>query len=420
VLIVGAGPTGLISALGLAKRGAEVTIIDCEPGVVASPRATVYLPSTLRVLDELDLLADAQQVGLTGYELDIHFKLTGHVGRNDYRLISDLTPYPYRLHFGQHELERMLVRQLLELPHAQVHWNTTFEALEEKSHAVAVRVRTPDGARSLEFGWVIGADGARSAVRHAMGVPFDGFTWAETFMATNVHYDFESCGYAYSNLIADADNWAVIVRLDRQEHFWRVSYGESSDLSEDERLQRIPDRFRHFMPQGMPWQLERANSYRVHQRSAAAYRLGRVILAGDAAHATNPIGGLGLTSGIQDAITLVHCLGAVIAGEATDDILDWYAYERRRCFLEVVNPSATEFKRRAQEADPNRRRQDEANFRAMQDDREMMRAALMSNFALCSRPYRTNWRETVVAEDRRRGAEAKFLILGAHSTARAQ
>lgn len=417
VLIVGAGPTGLITALGLARRGAEVTVIDCEPDVAESPRATVYLPSTLKVLDELGLLADARQAGLTGYELDIWFKLTGHVGRNDYRLIRDLTPYPYRLHFGQHTLARMALRHLLALPGVQVHWNTTFAGLHEAAGAIVACVRDPGGTRSLEFDWVIGADGARSAVRHAIGASFDGFTWPETFMATNVYYDFESCGYAYSNLMADADHWAVIVRLDQQEHFWRVSYGESSDLTEAHRLERIPERYRHFMPRPSAWQLDRANSYRVHQRSASTYRRGRVLLAGDAAHATNPIGGLGLTSGIQDAHMLAHCLSALIAGEATDDILDWYAYERRRCFLEVVNPSATEFKRRAQEADPARRRDDEARFRAMQADREAMRAALMSNFALCSRLYRPDWRQTLLIEDRRRGSAAQTLILGAHSTA---
>jgi len=417
VLIVGAGPTGLVTALGLAHAGAEVTVVDREPEVAASPRATVYLPSTLKVLDELGLLADARHLGLIGYELDVHFKLTGHVGRNDYRLISDLTPYAYRLHFGQHDLAHMVLRHLLALPGAQMLWNTACEALEQQDNAVAVRLRGPGDTRTLEFDWVIGADGAGSAVRRAIGASFEGFTWPETFMATNVHYDFEDCGYAYSNLIADAHNWAVIVRLDKQEHFWRVSYQESSDLSEEQRLERIPERFRHFMPRATPWDLDRANSYRVHQRSASTYRAGRVFLAGDAAHATNPIGGLGLTSGIQDASTLIECLSAVIAGEATDDRLDWYGYERRRCFLEVVNPSAIEFKRRAQESDTTRRLEDEANLRAMQADRKAMREALMSNFALCARPYRPDWRETLLLEDRQRGSAAT-LILGAHSTAR--
>lgn len=417
VLVVGAGPTGVLTAFGLAKAGAEVTVIDAEPDVVASPRATVYLPSTLKVLDELGLLPEMLRLAHTGYELNVRFKLTGRIGRLDHRLVSDLTPYAYTLHLGQHDLARLVLRHFAQLPATQIQWNTAFESLQQKGDTVSVHLRTAQGSKDVDFDWVVGADGARSAVRHAMGVTFDGFTWPETFMATNVHYDFESCGYAYSNMVADAADWCVVARLDTQPHYWRVSYGERSELTEEQRLQRIPERYQHFMPEGLPWQLERANSYRVHQRSASAYRVGRVLLAGDAAHATNPIGGMGLTSGIQDASMLISCLSARFCGDAADDILDWYAYERRRCFLEVVNPSAIEFKRRAQEADLARRQEDEANFFAMLADREMTRAALMSIFTLCGRPYRSDWREALVPEDRARGS-AGTLILATNTATR--
>jgi 2-polyprenyl-6-methoxyphenol hydroxylase-like FAD-dependent oxidoreductase len=369
------------------------------------------------VLDELGLLGEVLQAAETGYLLDVRFKLTGYIGHIDHRLVADLTPYAYTLHLGQHELARLVLRQLKSCPDFEVHWSTTFESCQQRDNAISVRVSSGQHTRSLEFDWLIGADGARSAVRRAMGVSFDGFTWPETFMATNVHFDFEHFGYAYSNLVADADDWHVVARLDKQEHFWRVSYSEDSDLSEQQRLARIPERYKRFMPEGRPWQVDRANSYRVHQRSASSYRVGRVFLAGDAAHLTNPIGGMGLTSGIQDASALIHCLSAAIAGEAEDDILDWYAYERRRCFLEVANPTGIEFKRRAQEADPGRRREDEANFRAMESSREMTRAGLMAVFALCSRPYRPDWREALVPEDRARGA-AETVILGAQGTNR--
>jgi 2-polyprenyl-6-methoxyphenol hydroxylase-like FAD-dependent oxidoreductase len=401
----------MLTALGLAKGGADVTVIDREPDVVDSPRATVYLPSTLKVLDELALLADVLREAETGYELNVRFMLTGYIGRLDHRLVSDLTPYAYTLHLGQHELARLVMRHLAACPGTRVQWNTSFEGLSQEGDTVVVQLNGAEGAKTAEFDWVIGADGARSAVRRAMGATFDGFTWPETFMATNVRYDFERHGYAYSNMIADADNWAVVARLDKEPHFWRVSYSESSELTEEQRVARIPERYRHWMPEPARWELDRANSYRVHQRSASAYRIGRVLLAGDAAHATNPIGGMGLTSGIQDASTLAESLSAVIAGKAADDMLDWYAYERRRCFLEVVNPSAIEFKRRAQEADPARRREDEAGFRAMLENPEMTRGALMSIFALCSRAYRPDWRETVLKEDNAREF-ASTLILG--------
>jgi 2-polyprenyl-6-methoxyphenol hydroxylase-like FAD-dependent oxidoreductase len=417
VLMVGAGPTGVLTALGLAQAGAEVTIIEREPDIVGSPRATVYMASTLKVLDELGLLEEARQSGAIGYEFNQHFKLTGHICRMDHRLIADLTPYAYTLHFGQDELAQLALRHFRALPGTHVQWNTSFAALTPHGDVVSVELETPAGRRTGEFDWVIGADGARSAVRPAMGASFDGFTWPETFMATNVYYDFESLGWVHSNMVADADNWAVVARLNRQEHFWRISYSESGELGEEQRLARIPERYRIFLPDSRHWQLDRANSYRVHQRSASQYRIGRVLLAGDAAHATNPIGGMGLTSGIQDASALIRAFATLLSGDASEDILDWYAYERRRCFLEIANPSAIEFKRRAQEADPARRLEDEGNFLAMMENRELHRAALMSIFELCGRPYQPDWRATLGPRDKERTA-ARPLVLGADMAAR--
>jgi len=419
VLIVGAGPTGLITALGLARAGAQVTVVDREAEVVGSPRATVYVASTLKVLDELGLLEDAKRSGAQTHEFNMRFALTGHIGRMDHRIIADLTPYAYALHFGQDELARLVLRHLARLPNASVHWSTAFAGLQQHAGIVGVNLTASAGPQHAEFDWVIGADGARSSVRSAAGVEFEGFTWPETFMATNVFYDFESLGWAESNMVADAANWRVVARLNRQEHFWRISYAEDGAISEEERLARIPARYATFFPDPRPWQLDRANSYRVHQRSAASYRVGRVLLAGDAAHATNPIGGMGLTSGIQDASTLIRSFAALWAGQAGEDILDFYAYERRRVFLEIANPSAIEFKRRVSEADRARRLEDEHSFLAVMNDRELQRGALLSVFQLCGRAYREDWRQTLLREDHAQAQARKSLVLGADSADRA-
>lgn len=413
ILIVGAGPTGIVIAYGLAKAGARVTIIDREPEVMASPRATVYLPSTLQALDELGLLADVRRAGFESHLFNMRFALTGRIGRMDHRLVSDITPYAYVLHLGQHELAYSVLKHFLALPGAQIRWSTTFEVLRQEGSTVQVQLAAPAGLTTEEFDWVIGADGARSSVRQAMGVTFDGFTWPETFMATNVFYDFESYGYAHSNMVADAANWRIVAKIDKRPQFWRIAYQEDTALTEEQRVARIAERYKHFLPEPREWQLDRANSYRVHQRSASSYRVGRVFLAGDAAHATNPIGGMGFTSGVQDASMLIRCFAAFLNNEAGEDVLDWYAYERRRCFLEIANPSAIEFKRRTQEAVEARRLEDETNFFTMMNDREMSRGALMSIFAICGRQYRPDWREKFVSEDKARAGAAGALVLGA-------
>lgn len=410
VVIIGAGPAGLVTALGLARQGAQVTIIDREDDILRWPRAMVYLPSTLKVLDEIGLLEKAKSVAAWGYEYNLRFPLTGNIGRLDYHLIEDLTPYSFNLHFGQDILAEMILEEFLKLPGAEMRWKTSFDTLEQTDDCVQVSLHTPNGPRTIEADWVIGADGARSSVRKDLGVEFEGFTWDDTFMATNVLYDFDKYGYAPSTMVADPDHWCVIAKIDDKQQ-WRIAYGEDSNLSEEARLARIKERFKHFLPDpDAPLELLMANSYRVHQRSASTYRVGRVFLAGDAAHATNPIGGMGFTSGVQDANTLIKCLGGVINGTLAEDALDWYAYERRRCFLEIANPTAIEFKRRTQERDTAKRMEDEANMFALMADREMSRQAMMSIFNLSGRDYREDWQSTLLKQDQ----AGQTPVLGAH------
>ncbi|KAF1311070.1 ispo-Hydroxylase [Pseudomonas sp. SG-MS2] len=419
IIIVGAGPAGLVTAFGLAQRGAQVTVIDREATVIDSPRAMVYLPSTVKALDKIGLLETAKKLGPESYEYQCYFAQSGNVGRMDQRLVEDLTPYHYILHFGQDELAHMILQRFLAIPGSEIQWGTTLEGIEQNDHGVVARVSDKDGQRMIEADWLIGADGARSTVRKLMGASFDGFTWPDTFMATNIFFDFSKHGYAASNMISDPVNWAVIARVN-SDNLWRVAYGEDSDATDEERLARVDQRLRYWLPEGAEYRLERANSYRVHQRAASTFRNGRVLLAGDAAHATNPIGGMGFTSGVQDAVTLIDCFEKLFNGQADDDVLDWYAYERRRIFLEVANPTAIEFKRRTQESDPDKRAEDERNFLFMTNKPDILRGALMSIFGLESRAYQPDWKETLVRQDAERSEadKQKELVGGTTSTLR--
>ncbi|NKJ49055.1 hypothetical protein CIC12_20405 [Burkholderia sp. SG-MS1] len=385
VVVVGAGPTGLFTALGLARKGAQVTVIDAEPRVNDSPRANVYMLSTIKALDEYGLLEDALRVAARGYEFNMRFPLTGNVARLKFELLEGLT-YTYTLHFGQNVLAEILLKHFLELPGAQMRWNTRFVSLAQKADGVEVSVESEGVQDVIEADWMVGADGARSSVRKALDLEFGGFTWPETFMATNVYYDFDKHGYAASNMVAAGADWHVVAKVS-DDGLWRIAYGEDANLTEEQRRARIPDRFANFLPDRAEFELERANSYRVHQRCASSMRVGRVLLAGDAAHATNPIGGMGFTSGVQDAKALVDALGRVIAGDCDDDILDYYSSERRRVFLQIANPSAIDQKRRVQETDREVRLKDEAEFMAATTNPEIAKMAMMSVFQLEGKPY---------------------------------
>src|SRR5690606_36812588 len=173
---------------------------------------------------------------------------------------------------------------------------------------------------------------------------------------------FPDFGFASDNMIADPVNWAVVGRLGR-ENLWRLTYGEDASLPEETILERLPARFEEILPDAsVPYRIDNFSPYRVHQRCASTFRVGRVLLAGDAAHACTPCGGPGLTGGVLDADALSDALGAVIRGQAGEEILDFSAQERRRVFLEVASPLSTNFKRMLSESDPANRAEDKANM----------------------------------------------------------
>ncbi len=179
-------------------------------------------------------------------------------------------------------------------------WNARVTGLTQDEDGVTVQFEQDGEPRELRCDWLVGADGGRSAVRQACGLSFDGYTHPERLVSTNVRYDFEARGYARANFIVDPVHWAVIVKVDRH-GLWRVTYGEDARAAGRERRgahsRNITVRF---CPTADPYELEAFAPFRVHERCAASFRAGRVLLAGDAAHVCNPFGGLGLTSGLLD------------------------------------------------------------------------------------------------------------------------
>jgi len=190
VIVVGAGPVGFLTALGLARNGIPVTLLEAEAQINDSPRAAVYFPTTVKILERLGLLADAIAIGLKSWTFTFRVPSTGTVVAVDNRLATDDRDNAYNLHFGQHILARLVMQHLERLPHTQIRWNTRVVGLKQDAKSVTVTADTRDGPIELQADWVIGTDGGRSAVRHLLGLPFEGHTWPERFVATNLFYDF--------------------------------------------------------------------------------------------------------------------------------------------------------------------------------------------------------------------------------------
>lgn len=385
VLVAGAGPVGLVTALILARSGIPVTLLEAEADIIRSPRAIVYHSPTVEALDQLGLLDDARELGMLKQDYQFRQADGTVLARLDMSVIAGDTKYPYNLHLGQDLLADIALRHLMGTGQAQVRWNHRVVAIRQEAEHADVEVDTPSGRATLRAEWVIGADGGRSGVRDALGLECKGITWPERFVAVNLHYDFEKFGYARANFVLDPVDWSIIPILDKRSG-WRVTYGEGGALTEEEILRRAPERVARLLPGEGNCRIDRVAPYRVHQRVIDQFRVGRVLLAGDAAHITNPCGGLGLTSGLLDAVHLGPALTAVLHGRAPDAVLDEYAQARRDIFVNVTSPAASENKRRLMEADPERRAADIARLRQLNESPAMQREALLLATRLVSAP----------------------------------
>ncbi|KAI4850909.1 FAD binding domain-containing protein, partial [Aureobasidium sp. EXF-8845] len=221
-----------------------------------------------------------------------------------------------------------------------------------------VDVETSKGSKRLTADYIVGCDGAKSIVRRRLfgADGFPGHTLEEQIVATNTYYDFDRFNYQDSNFIIHPEHWYMAARISK-DGLWRVSYGEVAGLSQEEIIARQPEKFRHMLP-GNPepdeYKLVNISPYRVHQRLAKSMRVGRFLLAADAAHLCNPFGGLGLTGGIVDVAGLSDCLAGIYDGKADESILDEYSRIRREKYLSIVDPISLENIRRLHSQDPER------------------------------------------------------------------
>jgi len=345
VLVVGAGPVGVLNALGLARQGIPVVILERNNDVARAPRAVVYHWATLDGLERLAVLEPAIRAGFLKQDYCFYNWRTGEKVQYGLGALEGTVAHPYNLHLGQDRLVDVVL-QIFEdesLP-VEVHWGRNVIGVHNFEDQVVVNAECGDGSiEQYVSQWVIGADGAGSAVRRLSGMSFDGFTWPERFVATDVVYPFEEEGYNQTTFVVDETYGAIIVKIANTEGggLWRYTYSESADLPADGAEERMKGFFDTMMPTADQRELKAFSPYRMHQRCASTFRNNRVLLAGDAAHATNPTGGLGLTSGLFDTYFLIEALSGVIHGTHDDRVLDKYAHERRRVFKELVSPTAS-------------------------------------------------------------------------------
>ncbi|HEX6980857.1 MAG TPA: FAD-dependent oxidoreductase [Alphaproteobacteria bacterium] len=359
VIVVGAGPVGLVTALGLARQGIPVTVLEAEPALTRDLRAGSFHPPTLEMLEPLGITERMLEIGIKVPVWQLRDRREGLVAEFDLRLLERDTRHPYRLHCEQYKLTP-IAYELLKEAGGEVLFGTAFIGLNQTDDRVDVVVRDADGERRLQARYVVGADGGRSAVRKALGLDFEGFTWPERFLVVSTEYDLAQHGFAPNAYIADPVEWCAIFQMPHNgpPGLWRVAFPTDTALPDDAVTspafcQRL---LQSFLPREREYEIAYRSVYRVHQRVASTFRVGRVVLAGDAAHINNPLGGLGLNSGLHDAVNLFEKLGRVWHGTAGEEELDRYVRQRRQTNVEYVQAMSIRNKRLLEEKDPAVRR----------------------------------------------------------------
>lgn len=337
VLIIGAGPVGLIIALLLAREGIEVTVVEAEDRLIDSPRAMVYAWSVLDGLEVHGLLDEMVAEGFFNEDHAFQLFRTGERIMLDYQPLRGIAFHPHSLTLRQDRLAELVLAQLAKHDNATVLWGKKFIALQQDSERVTVTVAGAGGDEQLDARWVVGCDGGRSAVRKAIDLDFEGITWPRRFVATNITHEGFQQHRTPTGYLLDPQYGAVIARI-TQDGLWRVTFSEDATLPLDGVRERIDTFMQRVLPGDQGYDLKLYSAYSMHQRTAPTYRVGRVLLAGDAAHVTNPTSGFGLVGGMYDAFCLGEALGAVVRHGHDEAILDNYSTERRNVFLGVTSP----------------------------------------------------------------------------------
>ena len=380
IIVAGGGPTGLIAAIVLARQDIPVLLLEAQEKPEDHRRATTFHPPTLEYLRELGVVDSVIENGRITPIWQFRDRTEGIVAEFDLGVLADETDYPFRVQYEQMELNKVLHRILAEAPHVDVRFSHEVLDAQQDADTASVRVRTPSGEETLTGRYVIAADGARSNVRRSLDIGFGGFTWEQKIVQYGTTFDISAvipdvAGVAY---ISDPDEWCVLLHLP---DYWRVSFpsreGEDDTTALSDEIAEA--RMATFFGQPGATVILQRNIWNIHQRVADDFRQGRIILAGDSAHINSPMGGMGMNSGVHDAINLTEKLGQIWRGEAEDAILDRYTRQRRYVALEDVREQTIRNTKLLNEKDPELRRQSLDDMRQLGADSARQHAFLMGS-----------------------------------------
>ena len=356
ILVAGGGPVGYTAAYLLARAGIPFTLLEAGHKIFDDPRAGTIHPPTLELFASIGMTPRMLERGYVVPNYHYRDRRTGVIANFDLGVLAADTPYPFRLMLEQHKICAILRDQVLaEYPQHPVLLDHRVASVRQDASGVTAEIETPSGPKTIRGRYIIGCDGGRSQVRKSMAVDFEGFTYDERFLILSTKYDFSPHGFALTNYIADPEQWCALFKVPGHDETgtWRVVFPMDSTTPESEIFAEahVQGLIQRFQAKATPYDVVHRNIYQVHQRVASCYRDGRILIAGDAAHINNPLGGMGMNFGFHDVFNLVEKLSLIWRHGASESLLDLYDRQRRTVAQEYLQRQTIESKKNMENKD---------------------------------------------------------------------
>lgn len=326
VAIVGAGPVGLAATARLASHGIRSVVLEAEPELrKQGSKACLIQGDVLEILDKFGCAEPICDEGVSW-----------HVARTYVRNQQiRATVFPERIGFGpfvnisQYRIEQVLLEHVSANPLCEVLWSHRVSGLAQDAEGVVLDVDTPDGEKQVRCSYALACDGVRSGIRDALGVAWTGYSHKDRFLITDIKAKLPLAQERHFHYDPSFNRGRQVVMHPQPDDVWRIDWQlpTDADIDEERRTGAFDARVRAVIGD-IPYEIDWLSTYRFHQRVVERFIVGRVFLAGDAAHALPPYGSRGMNSGIQDADNLAWKLALVLRGEADEALLETYHAER--------------------------------------------------------------------------------------------
>jgi 3-(3-hydroxy-phenyl)propionate hydroxylase len=328
IVVIGAGPVGLVTAIDLAVQGQAVVVLDDDQTVSVGSRAVCHAKRTLEILDRLGCGQPVVDRGISWSRGRVFLREREVYGFD--LLAEPGHRRPAFVNLQQYHLEEALVARAASLPALDLRWRNRVTGVQAADDGVRLTIETPDGPYQLACDWLVVADGARSPVRHLLGLQSEGRVFHDRFLIADVlmKADYPTERWFWFDPPFHPGQSVLLHR--QADNLWRVDFqlGPDADPEEEKRPERVMPRLRAMLGD-RDFDLEWVSVYTFQCRRMEAFRHGRMLFAGDAAHQVSPFGARGGNSGIQDADALAWRLARVVRGEADESVLDAWAQERQ-------------------------------------------------------------------------------------------